>query len=90
MPECNYRLTVGPEGHGYEVGYWPDGADMNDPSQYIVVAKCYGQQEAAALALAHAGDPVYGPSEASPAEQDEAPAEAGEEHPHRRTTKHRR
>ena len=89
MPECNYRLTVGPEGHGYEVGYWPEGADMNDPNQYIVVAKCYGQQEAAALALAHAGDPVVD-HQASPAEQDEAPAEAGEEHPHRRTTKHRR
>jgi hypothetical protein len=87
MPECNYRLATGPEGHGYEVGYWPPGADMNDPNQYIVVAKCYGQQEAAALALAHAGDPVLAPQ----AEHEPEPeTDEEEEHPHRRTTKHRR
>jgi hypothetical protein len=87
MPECNYRLTVGPEGHGYEVGYWPDGADMNDPNAYVVLAKCYGQQEAAALALAHAGDPVGTPQQ----HEAEAEPEAEEEEaPHRRGTRHRR
>jgi hypothetical protein len=42
--------AVGPY-HYYEVGRWPDGADLMDPSQYQVVAIVLGQQEAAHYAM---------------------------------------
>jgi hypothetical protein len=42
----NYRLATDAAGnHGYEVGYWTAGEDP----RYVVVARCYDQQEAARL-----------------------------------------
>lgn len=48
----NYRLATHPDSgeHGYEVGFWPAGADQSDPSQYKVLQRCYSQQEAAQIA----------------------------------------
>lgn len=49
MPEHNYRLAVDDNGnHGYEIGFW----SAQDPPHYVVVSKCYDQQEAARLANA--------------------------------------
>src|SRR5262245_64904131 len=47
---CNYRLAVNPQTgeHGYEIGYWP--ADATQVSDYVVLARCYDQQEAARIA----------------------------------------
>ena len=62
----NYRLAVHPDtgAHGYEVGFWPSGADLNDPGQFIVTARCYSQAEAQALAAnADANPPDHLPPE---------------------------
>ena len=41
------RLATDGEGnHGYEIGFWPEHADMNDPRLFEVVEKAYGQAEA--------------------------------------------
>jgi hypothetical protein len=54
----NYRLAVDPHGaHGYEVGFWPSGGDLNDPAAFVVVAKCYTQAEAQALATHYDANP---------------------------------
>jgi hypothetical protein len=67
-------LAVGSEhetgAHGYEVGYWPAGADITDPLQYVVQGRCYTQIEAQALATSF---------DANPPEQ-VAPGEGGGQH----------
>jgi hypothetical protein len=73
----NYRLAVDPHGaHGYEVGYWPEGADLNDPAAFVVVAKCYTQAEAQALASQADGaaqvQPSEEPSHKHPEDEDES------------------
>jgi len=78
---CNYRLAVNPDTgeHGYEIGYWPAGA--SEASDYVVLARCYDQQEAARLANAHnamAPGPYEPASAEAPVDEDE------EETPHRR------
>jgi hypothetical protein len=80
----NYRLATDPLGdHGYEVGFWPSGADMNDPAQYRVVAKCYSQAEAQALA---ASQDLHPPDHLPPEEGSHAD---DEENPKRTRTHHR-
>ena len=66
--EYTYRLATDNEGnHGYEIGYWPLNADMNDPRLFTVVEKCYGQQEAAARTVAlNLGSDPFEPPEAEP------------------------
>ena len=51
--EYTARLATDAEGnHGYEIGYWPLNADLNDPGDFVVVEKAYGQVEAFARANA--------------------------------------
>ena len=56
LPETpyTYRLAVNPltGDHGYDVGRWPAGADLNDPTQFEVAEHVYGQSDAAARAVA--------------------------------------
>ena len=78
----NYRVAVNPNTgeHGYEIGYWPENAD--EGSDYVVVARCYDQQEAAKLALAANAGTL------KPKDEVEAEAEPEEdEEPHRRRRK---
>ena len=93
-PEKEYtcRLATDAEGnHGYEIGYFPEHADMNDPRLFVVTETAYGQQEAASRvnALNCAGslpadaegddeDASYGPASYLPAPAAD-PAEAVEE-----------
>ena len=81
MPTHNYRLAVNPQTgeHGYEIGFWPVNAD--EGTDYVVVARCYDQQEAARLAAQFDAAPP--PDHLPPDESGEGPA-AEEEHPHRR------
>jgi len=76
----SYRLAVHPDtgAHGYEVGYWPSGADLNDPAAYVVVGRCYSQREAQALAAHHDANPP----DHLPPEEGNLDADAAEE-PHR-------
>ena len=51
LPETpyTYRLAVNPltGDHGYDIGRWPSGADLNDPNQFEVAEHVYGQIDAA-------------------------------------------
>ena len=68
----NYRVAVDSEGnHGYEIGFWPDDANQNDPMQYRVVARCYDQKEAALLAAKY--DAGVAAPKAEPVEEEPAP-----------------
>ena len=68
--EYTARLATDAEGnHGYEIGYWPLNADLNDPRDFVVVEKAYGQVEA--FARANALNLGSDPLEAPKAEHDE-------------------
>jgi len=85
----NYRLAVDEHGnHGYEIGYWPATAD--EGTDYVVVARCYDQQEAARLAAQFNAAPP--PDHLPPDESGEGPAREDEDElPHRRSApRHRR
>ena len=59
-PQYAMRLATDGEGnHGYEIGYFPENVDMNDPRMFVVTEKAYGQVEAATRvnALNCAGGP---------------------------------
>ena len=67
-----YRLATDADGnHGYEIGRWLEGADLNDPNQFVVVEKCYDQQEAAARTLARNRSEASTEPSAEDAEEDE-------------------
>jgi hypothetical protein len=90
----NYRLATDPDGdHGYEVGFWPSGADMNDPAAFRVVAKCYSQGEAAQLAAQFdaAPPPDHLPSDESGEGGTKAEDDDDNHHiKHKRATSHRK
>ena len=73
LPQYAMRLATDAEGnHGYEIGYFPASADINDPGLFVVTEKAYGQVDAASRvnALNSAGGP---PSDKSaPAHAEEA------------------
>jgi len=78
----SYRLAVDPDSgaHGYEVGFWDHGANLNDPEHFTVVARCFGQDEAAQLVAnlnAKAGEPPVEP----PVEPEPEPESEPEMHP---------
>ena len=82
-PEKEYtcRLATDAEGnHGYEIGYWPRNADLNDPRHFVVVEKAYGQQEAFARAnaLNLGADPFVEPEPHAPAADEEEEEDADE------------
>ena len=56
LPESpyTYRLSVNPVtgDHGYDIGRWPAGADLNDPTQFEVHEHVYGQVDAAIRTIA--------------------------------------
>jgi len=84
MPTHNYRLAVDEHGnHGYEIGFWPVNAD--EGTDYVVVAKCYDQQEAARLAARYDAAPP--PDHLPPGESGEGQAADDDEPPHKRTTR---
>jgi len=84
----NYRLAVDPHGaHGYEVGFWPSGADLNDPAAFIVTAKCYTQAEAQALAAHADANP---PDHLPPDESGGGGGRVRDEDESRHVTRHRK
>ena len=79
----NYRLATNPQTgeHGYEIGYW----STQEPPEYIVVARCYDQIEAARLVTQHNAAPP--PDHLPPGESGEGQAADDDEPPHKRTTR---
>ena len=68
------RLATDAQGnHGYEIGYFPLNADLNDPREFVVVEKAYGQIEAAARtnALNLGSDPFETPQVEPHEDEDE-------------------
>jgi len=84
----NYRVATNPETgeHGYEIGYWPVNAD--EGTDYVVVARCYDQQEAARLAnQLNAGPP---PDTHPPDESGETEIEPKQHESRPHTSRHRK
>ena len=92
-PMC-YRVAVGPTGdHGYEIGYWPAGANPSNPSEFKVVEAIYGQEAAAQRTAALNASWMTGEA---PAPHEEAAVAAHDEDddedddaPHKRAARHR-
>lgn len=81
----NYRLAVDEAGnHGYEIGYWSAG----DDPRYVVVAKCYDQQEAARLAAQFNAEPP--PDHLPPEEGSDTREDEDEHHSRRSAPRHRK
>ena len=89
-----WRLAVGPNGdHGYEVGYWPANANLNDPSEFIVIEGVYGQQEAAQRAAVLNQSHMTGEAPAPLRDEETRSDDDGDDEeaaPHRRSTRHRK
>ena len=86
LPETpyTYRLAVNPVtgDHGYDIGRWPSGADLNDPTQFEVHEHVYGQVDAAARVNALNALPQ--PKAKAAVDEEDEP------HPARHTTARRR
>ena len=67
------RLATDAQGnHGYEIGYFPLNADLNDPSLFVVVDKIYAQVEAFTRAnVLNCTLPISDPMAPEPHAQDE-------------------
>ena len=68
-----YRAAVNPltGEHGYDIGRWPAGADLNDPMQFAVVDHSYDQVDAMLRANALNAEPSAAMSKSKKAAEDD-------------------